>query len=112
MNKLNKSHIGNVVTVGDDLTAHDHLGNDYTKLIWLNTRKNALQNGNALMVVERSNGSLSWKQVSMSQYTDTAPPVVDPASELPTEQIEMMNFIHQSYNLKLYHYNIQYYNLH
>jgi len=100
MNKLNKSHIGNVVAVADDLTARDHLGNDYTGLIWLNTRKNALQNGNALMVVERSNGSLSWKQVSMTQYTDSEPASVDPDPELPTEQIEMMNFIHQSYELK------------
>jgi len=100
MNKLNKSHIGNVVAVQDDLTARDHLGNDYTGLIWLNTRKNALQNGNALMVVERSNGSLSWKQVSMTQYTDSEPASVDPDPELPTEQIEMMNFIHQSYELK------------
>ena len=100
MNKLNTSHIGNVVTVAADLTARDHLGNDYTKLIWLNTRKNALQNGNALRVVERSNGSLSWKQVNMTEYSDTAPPVVDPDPELPTEQLKTMNFIHQSYELK------------
>ena len=100
MNKLNKSHIGRIVKISDDLTAHDHLGNDYTKLIWLNTRKNALKNGNALMVVERSNGSLSWKQVSMTEYTDAIPVPVQPDPELPDQQIEMMNFIHQSYKLK------------
>ena len=96
MNKLNKSHIGNVVAVSDNFTAHDHLGNDYTKHIWLNTRKNAFQKGNALRLVERSNGSLSWRQVSMDEFTDAEPAVVEPVTELPDEQIQMMNFIHQS----------------
>ncbi len=100
MNKLNKSHIGNVVAVSDNFTAHDHLGNDYTKHIWLNTRKNAFQKGNALRLVERSNGSLSWRQVSMDEFTDAEPAVVEPVTELPDEQIQMMNFIHQSYELK------------
>ena len=100
MNKLNKSHIGNVVAVSDNFTAHDHLGNDYTKHIWLNTRKNAFQKGNALRLVERSNGSLSWRQGSMDEFTDAEPAVVEPVTELPDEQIQMMNFIHQSYELK------------
>ena len=99
MNKLNKSDIGTVVQVNGDFTAQDSLGKDFTKQIWLNTRKAAFQNGNALKLFERNNGSLSWRQVSSNEYTDQTT-VPDPDLNLPDEQVEMMNFIHSSYNLK------------
>jgi len=81
---------------GSKMIAVDQNGNQVSGILY-GTRKRALDNGKALMQV---NGK--WKSVGMGDYVtavkEASAPVVP--DEVPTEQKELMNMIHSSYDLK------------
>ena len=50
--------------------------------------------------VNKSGGDYWWK-VPMSEFEATTAPVIDVSGiDIPTDHAEVMNFIHNSYNLK------------
>ena len=81
---------------GSKMIAVDQNGNQVSGILY-GTRKRALDNGRALM----NNGG-KWKSVPMTEYAkaqlENAAPVVP--DEVPSEQKELMNMIHSSYDLK------------
>jgi len=81
---------------GSKMIAVDQNGNTVSGILY-GTRKRALDNGKALMQV---NGK--WKSVDMGVYRNAVKEVSAPAvpDEVPTEQKELMNMIHTSYDLK------------
>ena len=78
------------------MIAVDQNGNTVSGILY-GTRKRALDNGKALMQV---NGK--WKSVGMGDYVTAVKEVTAPVvpDEVPTEQKELMNMIHSSYDLK------------
>ena len=81
---------------GSKMIAVDQNGNQVSGILY-GTRKRALDNGRALM---NENGK--WKSVPVLDYHNAVKEVSAPVvpDEVPTEQKELMNMIHSSYDLK------------
>ena len=81
---------------GNKMIAIDPNGNEVKGILY-GTRKSAFSNGSAL---RQDNGK--WRRCPMSDYDRAVKEVSAPAvpDEVPTEQKELMNMIHSSYDLK------------
>ena len=86
---------------GNRFNAWDKDGVKYTSEISNSTRKGAFNNGIALEKKVNKNGKDFWSRVPMSVFEASAAPVIDVSGiDIPTDHAEVMNFIHNSYNLK------------
>ena len=86
---------------GNRYNAYDSDGNKYTSEIGTGTRKRAFEAGMALERRVGKNGRVYWWKVPMSEFEVTSVPVFDASSvDVPTDHAEVLNFIHNSYNLK------------
>ena len=88
---------------GNRYNAWDTDGVKRTSEITSGCRKRAYE-GNYLIgrfPSTASKSGYSWRRVSDSIVTETAPPVEDlPSVDVPNEHAEVLNFIHSSYSLK------------
>jgi nitric oxide reductase NorQ protein len=98
---MNKSVIVKVEMSGNRYNAFDKDGVKYTSEMGTGTRKRAYMAGMALERRVDKNGRNFWWKVPMSEFESTTAPVIDVSSiDIPTEHAEVLNFIHNSYNLK------------
>ena len=86
-----------VELVGSKMVATDQFGKEVSGILY-GTRKSALSNGSAL----RNDEGNKWRRCPMSDYEYAVKEASAPEipSEVPTEQAEIMNMIHTSYDLK------------
>ena len=90
-----------IIKSGNRFNAWDADGVKYTSQISNSTRKGAFNNGMALEQKVNKNGKDFWSRVPMSVFEAESVPVFDVSSvEVPTDHAEVLNFIHNSYNLK------------
>jgi len=90
-----------IIKSGNRFNAWDADGVKYTSQISNSTRKGAFNNGMALEQKVNKNGKDFWSRVPMSVFEDSNAPVFDVSSvDVPTDHAEVLNFIHNSYNLK------------
>ena len=90
-----------IIKSGNRFNAWDKDGVKYTSEISNSTRKGAFTNGMALEQKVNKNGKDFWSRVPMSVFEATSAPVIDTTGiDIPTDHAEVMNFIHNSYNLK------------
>ncbi len=90
-----------IIKSGNRFNAWDADGVKYTSQIRTGTRKGAFNNGMALEKKVNKNGKTFWSRVPMSVFEDSNAPVFDVSSvDVPTDHAEVLNFIHNSYNLK------------
>ena len=77
-------------------------GTKYTSQIGTGTRKGAYKKGMALEQRTGKNGRTYWWKVPMEMYEATTTPTMPDMSsvDVPTDHAEVLNFIHNSYNLK------------
>ena len=86
---------------GNRFNAWDIDGNKLTSDISTSTRKSAFEASMALEKREEKGGRTYWWKVPMSEFEDTAAPVIDVSGiDVPEDHAEMLNFIHSSYKLK------------
>ena len=86
---------------GNRFNAWDVDGNKLTSEISTSTRRGAFEAGMALEKREGKGGRTYWWKVPMSQFDESAAPVIDVSSvDVPEDHAEMLNFIHSSYSLK------------
>ena len=90
-----------IIKSGNRFNAWDKDGVKYTSEISNSTRKGAFNNDMALEKKVNKNGKDFWSRVPMSVFEATSAPVIDTTGiDIPTDHAEVMNFIHNSYNLK------------
>ena len=90
-----------IVKSGNRFNAWDADGVKYTSHISSSTRKKAFNNGEALEQKVNKHGKTYWGRVPMSVFEATSAPVIDVSSvDVPTDHAEVLNFIHNSYDLK------------
>ena len=90
-----------IIKSGNRFNAWDKDGVKYTSEISNSTRKGAYMNKMALEQKVNKNGKDFWSRVPMSVFEATTAPVIDTTGiDIPTDHAEVMNFIHNSYNLK------------
>ena len=90
-----------IIKSGNRFNAWDADGVKYTSQISNSTRKGAFNNGMALEQKVNKNGKDFWSRVPMSVFEASNAPVFDVSSvDVPTDHAEVLNFIHNSYNLK------------
>ena len=98
---MNKSVVVKVEMSGNRYNAFDKDGIKYTSEMGTGTRKRAYLAGMALERRVDKNGRNFWWKVPMSEFETTTAPVIDVSSiDIPSEHGEVLNFIHNSYNLK------------
>ena len=86
---------------GNRYNAWDSDGNKFTSEIGTGTRKSAYNKGMALEKRINKAGNPYWWKVPMSEFEASSTPVIDVSSvEIPSDNAEVLNFIHSSYNLK------------
>ena len=85
---------------GNRFNAFDADGVKYTSQITTGARKKAFNNGMALEQRVHKSGKNYWWAVPMSDYEQTATPVLVSSVDVPQEHAEVLNFIHNSYSLK------------
>ena len=87
---------------GNRFNAWDSDGNKWTSHIGTGTRKKAYNKGMALEQRTNKSGNTYWWSVPMSEFEKTSVPVFDTPSnvEVPSDHVEILNFIHSSYSLK------------
>ena len=86
---------------GNRFNAWDVDGNKLTSEISTSTRRGAFEAGMALEKREGKGGRTYWWKVPMSQFDESATPVMDMSGvDVPSDHAEMLNFIHSSYSLK------------
>ena len=106
MKQLNKQMVGTVVKTAATSrsavgAAIDASGKDYADYISYQVRRNAGQRNSALKVIELPNGDLKWRSAPMSEFDKTERALVtEEVVNVPSEQQEMLDFIHSSYSLK------------
>ena len=106
MKQLNKQMVGTVVKTATTSrsavgAAIDASGKDYADYISYRVRRNAGQRNSALKVIELPNGDLKWRSAPMSEFDKSERDLVsEEVVNVPSEQQEMLDFIHSSYNLK------------
>jgi len=88
-----------VVKSGNRYNAFDSDGNKYTSQITTGARKKAFHCDYLLGRFTNKSGNYYWKKVDPSELEETVTPVNNPV-EIPSDQNEILNFIHTSYNLK------------
>jgi MoxR-like ATPase len=99
-NDMNKTVV-QIIKSGNRFNAWDKDGVKYTSEISNSTRKGAYMNKMALEQKVNKNGKDFWSRVPMSVFEATTAPVIDTTGiDIPTDHAEVMNFIHNSYNLK------------
>ena len=97
---MNKTVV-QIIKSGNRFNAWDKDGVKYTSEISNSARKGAFNNGMALEQKVNKNGKDFWSRVPMSVFEATSAPVIDTSGiDIPTDHAEVMNFIHNSYNLK------------
>ena len=84
---------------GNRFNAFDKDGVKYTSDIITSTRKSAYEAGMALEKRSGKGGRVYWWKVPMSEFEKVVVPEVSNV-DIPTDQLEVLNFIHSSYNLK------------
>ena len=86
---------------GNRFNAYDSDGNKYTSEIGTGTRKGAYLKGMALEKRINKVGNPYWWKVPMSEFESSSIPEFDVSSiEIPSDHVEVLNFIHDSYKLK------------
>jgi len=106
MKQLNKQMVGTVVKTATTSrsavgAAIDASGKDYADYISYQVRRNAGQRNSALKVIELPNGDLKWRSVPMSEFDKSERALAsEEVVNVPSEQQEMLDFIHSSYSLK------------
>ena len=86
---------------GNRYNAYDSDGNKYTSEIGTGTRRSAYEKGMALEKRLNKSGNTYWWKVPMSEFEAASIPVFDVSSiDIPSEHVEVLNFIHSSYKLK------------
>ena len=86
---------------GNRYNAYDSDGNKYTSEIGTGTRKNAFEAGMALERRINKSGNPYWCKVPTSEFEKVSVPEFDVSSiDIPSEHVEVLNFIHSSYKLK------------
>ena len=98
---MNKNVVVKIEKSGNRFNAWDSDGKKWTSHIGTSTRKGAFTNGMALEQKVNKNGKDFWSRVPMSVFEASNAPVFDVSSvDVPTDHAEVLNFIHNSYNLK------------
>jgi len=106
MKQLNKQMVGTVVKTAATSrsavgAAIDASGKDYADYISYQVRRNTGQRNGALKVIELPNGDLKWRSAPMSEFDKSERALAsEEVVNLPSEQQEMLDFIHSSYSLK------------
>ena len=106
MKQLNKQMVGTVVKTAATSrsavgAAIDASGKDYADYISYQVRRNAGQRNGALKVIELPNGDLKWRSTPMSEFDKSERALAsEEVVNVPSEQQEMLDFIHSSYSLK------------
>ena len=86
---------------GNRYNAYDSDGNKYTSEIGTGTRRSAYEKGMALEKRLNKSGRTYWWKVPMSEFETSSIPEFDVSSiDIPSEHVEVLNFIHSSYKLK------------
>ena len=86
---------------GNRYNAYDSDGNKYTSEIGTGTRRSAYVKGMALEKRLNKSGNTYWWKVPMSEFEISSIPEFDVSSiDIPSEHVEVLNFIHSSYKLK------------
>ena len=86
---------------GNRYNAYDIDGNKYTSEIGTGTRRSAYEKGMALEKRLNKSGRTYWWKVPMSEFETSSIPEFDVSSiDIPSEHVEVLNFIHSSYKLK------------
>jgi len=106
VNKKKESNLMTNIVVkieksGNRFNAWDIDGVKYTSEIGTGTRKKAFDKGMALEKRINKSGKPYWWSVPMSVFESTSAPVIDVSSiDVPSDHVEILNFIHSSYSLK------------
>ena len=86
---------------GNRYNAYDSDGKKWTSEIGTGTRKGAYEKGMALERRTGKGGRTYWWKVDMSEFEATSVPEFDVSSiDVPTDHVEVLDFIHSSYKLK------------
>ncbi len=86
---------------GNRYNAYDSDGKKWTSEIGTGTRKGAYEKGMALERRTGKGGRTYWWKVDMSEFEVTSVPEFDVSSiDVPTDHVEVLDFIHSSYKLK------------
>jgi len=86
---------------GNRLNAFDKDGTKYTGQITLGARRKAHAGGYPLGRFTNKSGNFYWRQVSSDMMGTTSHiPTASTSVEIPTDHTEVVNFIHNSFNLK------------
>ena len=110
MNKMNLTtkHVGTIVRVESNSrsecgSAVSTDGTDFASSISYQQRRNALRAGKALQLMLTPSGNLKWSTVPMTEFIAQEyhdQDLAQTTQSLPTEQVEAMQYIHDSYKLK------------
>ena len=88
---------------GNRFNAWDTDGNKRTSEITIGARKKAFEGNYLLGRFTNKSGNYYWRQIDGNAVSDTTTPASTTSSdsvEVPTDHEEVLNFIHNSYNLK------------
>ena len=105
MSNLNNtpSAVCKVEKSGNRFNAWDTDGNKRTSEITIGARKKAFEGNYLLGRFTNKSGNYYWRQIDGNAVSDTTTPASTTSSdsvEVPTDHEEVLNFIHNSYNLK------------
>ena len=104
MSSLNNtpSAVCRIEKSGNRFIAWDTDGNKRTSEITIGARRKAFEGNYLLGRFTNKSGNYYWRQIDGNAVSDTTTPDTTTSStvEVPTDHEEVLNFIHNSYNLK------------